>query len=57
MVPPLTTIEQPVYGKGVKAAELLVNCIKGDSRGPVQINLEPQLVIRKSCAPPNSKQV
>ncbi|TVQ03632.1 MAG: LacI family transcriptional regulator [Balneolaceae bacterium] len=57
MVPPLTTIEQPVYGKGVKAAELLVNCIKGDSRGPVQINLEPQLVIRKSCAPPKSKQV
>jgi DNA-binding LacI/PurR family transcriptional regulator len=52
MIPPLTTIEQPVYGKGVKAAELLINCIRGDHEAPVQVNLEPQLIVRKSCAPP-----
>ncbi len=52
MIPPLTTIEQPVYGKGAKAAELLVKSIKGEVSKPLRVNLEPELVVRKSCAPP-----
>ncbi len=52
MIPPLTTIEQPVYGKGAKAAELLISCMRGEDLKKNQINLEPQLLIRKSCAPP-----
>lgn len=50
MIPPLTTVEQPIYGKGARAAELLIKYIKKEIQEPVQDNLEPKLVVRKSTA-------
>ncbi|RKX77666.1 MAG: LacI family transcriptional regulator [Spirochaetes bacterium] len=49
--PPLTTISQPGYEKGKKAMELLLGIIekKVEKR---HIELETELVIRGSCAPP-----
>jgi len=51
MHPPLTTIRQPIFEKGKRAAELLINEIEGDEYEPAMINLEPELVVRESCGP------
>ncbi len=48
-IPPLTTIQQPVYEKGQAAANLLISEIEEESSTPIQKELEPDLVIRKSC--------
>ena len=53
MIPPLTTIAQPTYGKGEKAAHLLIDKIKRKDTEVTHLNLKPELVIRKSCASPN----
>lgn len=51
--PPLSTVAQPAYEMGVKAAALLISNIKRKrKRRPQIIQLEPQLVIRNSCQPP-----
>ena len=47
--PPLTTIHQPIFQKGRKAAELLINEIENEDTERQKINLDPQLVIRESC--------
>lgn len=47
--PPLTTIRQPIFNKGRKAAELLINEIENKDTERRKINLDPQLVIRESC--------
>lgn len=47
--PPLTTIQQPIYKKGKTAAKILIDQIEGEKSKKKQINLEPQLIIRKSC--------
>lgn len=47
--PPLTTIYQPIFQKGKKAAELLINEIEDEETERRKINLDPQLVIRHSC--------
>lgn len=52
--PALTTIHQPVYELGKTAAEKLVDIILHGSRESVQITLDTELVVRKSCAPPRS---
>ena len=52
MTPPLTTVVQPTFGKGEKAAGILIDKIKNGKNKPVQINLEPELLVRKSTAKP-----
>lgn len=52
MIPPLTTIAQPTYVKGEKAAHLLIEQIKNKDIEVTHINLKPELLVRKSCAPP-----
>lgn len=52
MTPPLTTIAQPTFGKGEKAAGILLDKIKNEKDKSVHINLEPQLIVRKSTASP-----
>lgn len=47
--PPLTTIRQPIFEKGKKAAELLINEIEDEEAEHAKINLEPKLVVRESC--------
>lgn len=54
MAPPLTTVKQPMFEVGRRAAQMLID-MKDDRRAffsqkPVLV--APELVIRKSCAPP-----
>jgi DNA-binding LacI/PurR family transcriptional regulator len=46
--PPLTTVRQPVYTLGVKAAELLIQRISGSTEPPKDIVLETELIRRGS---------
>lgn len=54
--PPLTTLAQPTYEMGVRAAELLLDRIEGGSevRGK-RVLLEPWLAVRESTAPPGAR--
>lgn len=56
--PRLTTVAQPTYDMGVKAAEVLFARLDGGLTGePQEIVLSPTLVIRDSCAtPPQEEQ-
>lgn len=47
--PPLTAIKQPSYEMGTKAADLLINRLENNEDHTVNIKLNPELVIRKSC--------
>lgn len=47
MEPTLTSIDQPVYEMGQKAAEMLLACINGSDRREVVV-LQSQLIARKS---------
>lgn len=49
---PLTTVRQPVEALGRRAAELVLELIDGRHERPVMEELEDELVIRASCAPP-----
>lgn len=51
MIPPLTTVAQPTYGKGEKAAHLLIEKIKNKDTEVTHASLKPELLIRKSTAP------
>ncbi len=46
--PPLTVIKQPGYEMGRRATELLFQRFEDPKREPVQIIMEPTLIIRKS---------
>ena len=46
---PLTTIQQPQFSLGEKAAEVLINEINSTSIIKQKIILQPRLIIRKSC--------
>ena len=48
-IPPLTTIRQPVYEKGQVAANMLIDEIEEAGTPPTHTELEPELVVRKSC--------
>ena len=50
--PPLTTIRQPLVDKGRVAAELLMQQIDDGGRGRIELQIE--LVVRGSTAPPTS---
>jgi len=45
---PLTTVRQPAYEVGKKAAQKLIDCINGDEKVE-HIVVETELVIRQSC--------
>ncbi|MCG2589223.1 LacI family DNA-binding transcriptional regulator [Rhodohalobacter sulfatireducens] len=50
MIPPLTTVAQPTYGKGEKAAKLLIEKIKNKDARVRHASLKPELLVRKSTA-------
>ena len=50
MVPPLTTIRQPAYEMGQRAAELLLRLISKESK-PVQKMMDSELIVRESTSP------
>ncbi len=45
---PLTTIKQPVFEMGEKAAKMLIDLVDGERAGSEHITLQPQLIIRRS---------
>ena len=51
-LPPLTTLRQPICDLGSLAARRLLDLVEGQCRGQVREKLAPELVIRRSCAPP-----
>jgi LacI family transcriptional regulator len=51
--PPLTTIRQPAFEKGVEACKMLVNYL--ENKAPLQsMTLDLELIVRKSTASPKS---
>lgn len=56
-VPRLTTIRQPIYAIAERALQLLVARIRDAVVTETQILLPPELLIRESCAPPQSSSV
>jgi LacI family transcriptional regulator len=51
--PPLTTVAQPAYDLGYRAAELLLRRCEQPNLRPQQAILHCQLVIRQTTAPPD----
>lgn len=51
MIPPLTTISQPIYGKGERAAQMLINQIQKTEKEILHVDLEPELIVRRSTGP------
>jgi LacI family transcriptional regulator len=49
MVPPLTTIRQPIQRMGALAVETLIEIIHNPGGEPRHIVLQPELIIRESC--------
>jgi DNA-binding LacI/PurR family transcriptional regulator len=50
--PPLTTVRQPAYEMGRKAAELLIDSIRATSvHRPMKVLFKPDLIVRQSSAP------
>jgi DNA-binding LacI/PurR family transcriptional regulator len=49
--PPLTTVHQPVRGKGETAVQLLLAVIEGRDASPGHRRLETRLVVRSSTGP------
>lgn len=50
MTPALTTIRQPSFGLGSKAAEILIEHLEKKTQLPTTLSLEPKLVVRDSVA-------
>jgi DNA-binding LacI/PurR family transcriptional regulator len=50
--PPLTTVRQPFYEMGLRAARLLESLMADPATTERQILVEPSLRIRESTAPP-----
>jgi LacI family repressor for deo operon, udp, cdd, tsx, nupC, and nupG len=48
--PPLTTIHQPIRGKGEQAVRLLLDLIAGNGQPPEHRRLATQLIVRASTA-------
>ncbi len=49
--PPLTTVGQPIYEKGERAANMIVDLIEGNQVEPLHVVLPSQLIIRESSGP------
>jgi DNA-binding LacI/PurR family transcriptional regulator len=56
MVPPLTTVRQPLLQMGQVAARSLLEEIEGRTKYVPEIVINPQLVVRKSTAPVPASQ-
>jgi LacI family transcriptional regulator len=56
LTPALTTVSQLVNKIGQRAVQLLLGLIKTDTNleKPPRVLVDPQLVVRDSCAPPRS---
>jgi len=54
--PPLTTVHQPVRGKGETAVRLLLSVIEGRDASPGHRRLETRLVVRSSTGPASGAQ-
>ena len=54
--PPLTTVHQPIRGKGEEAARLLLSVIAGTSQPPGHRRLATQLIVRASTGPAPDQQ-
>ena len=52
--PPLTTVSQPMQKMGAIAARTLLDQIEGRTKYVPEITIEPELVVRKSTAPPRN---
>lgn len=50
--PPLTTVHQPIYEKGERAANLIIDQIEGAHEEVCHIKLPAELVVRESAGPP-----
>jgi len=46
--PSLTTVRQPIYEMGYKAAELMLKIIEGKQKKVKGVVLKPELIIRDS---------
>ena len=53
--PPLTTVRQPLIKMGEIAARTLLGRIGGTMKYVAEITVEPELVVRKSTAPPRDR--
>src|SRR5436190_2039952 len=51
--PPLTTVRQPLYEQGRRAAQLVLAALRGQAL-PTQVSLPTELVPRRSCGCPVS---
>jgi len=47
--PALTTVHQPIYEKGVRAAHMLIDMVEGKRIADKHLNLRPHLVVRQTC--------
>jgi len=47
--PPLTTVHQPIYEKGQRAANIIIDQIEGVRSDVVHVRLPAELVVRDSC--------
>jgi alanine racemase len=54
--PPLTTVHQPVRGKGETAVRLLLSVVEGRDASPGHRRLETRLVVRSSTGPRDVQQ-
>ena len=52
LTPPLTTVRQPAFEVGRKAAQQLFAHIRGQEKSASQIEVQTELVIRRSCGCP-----
>jgi LacI family transcriptional regulator len=52
--PTITVVDQPVHELGRQAAERLLARIGGDASPPRQVRLEAALLVRHSCAAPQT---
>lgn len=53
--PSLTTVRQPLRRMGEIAAETLLQRLEGQKHYPIDIAVEPELVVRESTAPPRER--
>jgi len=48
----LTTVRQPLEESGRRGVERLVAAVRGQDRGPLEEELELELVVRRTTGPP-----
>ena len=54
--PPPTVVGQPAYEIGSRSAELLLKRLDDPDRSPTIVTLQPELIIRQSCAPVSDRR-